>query len=48
LEYLGVDGRIVLQCIKEIGWQDVDWMKLGQDRDLSRADVNMVVNLTVP
>jgi hypothetical protein len=32
----------------EIGWDGVDWIKLAQDRDQSRALVNMVMNLRVP
>jgi hypothetical protein len=29
----------------EIGWGDVDWIDLTQDRDKWRALVNMVMNL---
>jgi hypothetical protein len=32
----------------EIGWGDVDWIGLAQDRDKWRALVNAVVNLRVP
>jgi hypothetical protein len=31
----------------EIGWGDVDWMYLAQDRDEWRALVNTVTNLRV-
>jgi hypothetical protein len=26
-------GRNVTMDVKEIGWEDVDWMHLAQDRD---------------
>jgi hypothetical protein len=32
----------------EIGWGDVDWIGLDQDRDKWRAVVNAVMNLRVP
>jgi hypothetical protein len=32
----------------EIGWGDVDWIGLAQDRDRWRALVNSVLNLWVP
>jgi hypothetical protein len=34
--------------IVEIGWGDVDWIGLAQDRDGWRALVNAVMNLRVP
>jgi hypothetical protein len=34
--------------IREIGWDDMDWMDLAQDRDQWRALVNTVMNLRVP
>jgi hypothetical protein len=33
--------------ILEIGWGDVDWIGLAQDRDRRRALVNAVMNLRV-
>jgi hypothetical protein len=32
----------------EIGWRGVDWIGIAQDRDKSRALVNVVMNLRVP
>jgi hypothetical protein len=32
----------------EIGWSDVDWIDLGQDRNRWRALVNEIMNLLVP
>jgi hypothetical protein len=32
----------------EIGWGDMDWTDLTQDRDQWRALVNTVMNLRVP
>jgi hypothetical protein len=32
----------------EVGWGDVDWVGVAQDRDRRRALVNLVLNLRVP
>jgi hypothetical protein len=34
--------------LREVGWEDVDWIHLAQDRDQWRAVVNTVMNLRVP
>jgi hypothetical protein len=34
--------------LRKIGWGDMDWTDLAQDRDQWRALVNMVINLGVP
>jgi hypothetical protein len=34
--------------IKEIGWSDIDWIRLAQDRDQWTALVNIVINLRLP
>jgi hypothetical protein len=32
----------------EVGWGDVDWICLAQDRNMWRALVNSILNLRVP
>ena len=34
--------------LKEVGWEDVDWIHLPQDRGKWRALVNTVINIRVP
>jgi hypothetical protein len=37
-----------VQNLGEVGWGDVDWICLAQDRNRWRALVNSVLNLRVP
>jgi hypothetical protein len=34
--------------LREVGWDDMDWIDLAEDRDRWRALVNAVMNLRVP
>jgi hypothetical protein len=34
--------------LREIGWDDVDWIDVAQDREKWRAAVDTVMNLRVP
>jgi hypothetical protein len=34
--------------LREIGWDDVDWTDLAQDRGQWMAHVNTIMNLRVP
>jgi hypothetical protein len=34
--------------VREIGWDDMDWIDLAEHRDQWRALVNEVMNLRVP
>jgi hypothetical protein len=34
--------------LKEIWWEDVDWIHLAQDKDERRVLVNTVMNLMIP
>jgi hypothetical protein len=49
---LGRARRRLVDNIKidlgEVGWGDVDWIGLAQDRNRWRALVNLVLNLRVP
>jgi hypothetical protein len=41
-------GDNVRMDLVEVGWSDVDWIGLAQDRERWRAVVNPVMNLRVP
>jgi hypothetical protein len=49
---LGIPRRRWLDNIRmdlvEVGWGDVDWIGLAQDRDRRKTLVNSVLNLRVP
>jgi hypothetical protein len=34
--------------LQEVGWVDMDWIDMAQDRDRWRAVVNAVMNLRIP
>jgi hypothetical protein len=34
--------------LREVGWEDVEWMHVAQDRDQWRALVKTVINFRVP
>ena len=34
--------------LQEVGFGGVDWIELAQDRDMYRALVSVVMNLTIP
>jgi hypothetical protein len=38
----------IKMALRDIGWDDMAWIDLAQDRDQWRALVNTVMNLRVP
>jgi hypothetical protein len=34
--------------LQDVGYRDMDWIKMAQDRDRWRALVNAVMNIRVP
>jgi hypothetical protein len=45
---LYVEYILAAMDLREIGWDDVDWIDLAQDGDQWRSLVNTVMNLRVP
>jgi hypothetical protein len=49
LENLRVDGKIISKMdLQGVGWGDIDWIALSQDKDSRRELLNAVLNLQVP
>jgi hypothetical protein len=48
LEYVGVDGRIILKCKFKKWIEGMNWNDLAQDRIRWQAPLNEVMNLRVP
>jgi hypothetical protein len=38
----------IKMVLRELGWDDMDWIDLDQDRDQWRALVNTLMNFQVP
>jgi hypothetical protein len=45
-QYIGLNDNIKMD-LREVGWGDIDWINLAQDRDMWRVLVNAVMNLRV-
>jgi hypothetical protein len=43
-----VDNASIRMDLGKLGWGEVDWIRLAQDRNRWRALVNSVLNLRVP
>jgi hypothetical protein len=43
-----LDNTSIRMDLGEVGWGDVDWIGLAQDRNRWRALVNAVLNLWIP
>jgi hypothetical protein len=41
------EGNIKIN-LQEVGWGDMEWIDMAQDRDRWRAVVNAVMNLRIP
>jgi hypothetical protein len=38
----------IKMCLREIGWGDMDWIHLAEDRDKLKAPTNTVMNFRIP
>jgi hypothetical protein len=48
-QYLGIIERVIIKLdCKEVGLENVEWIRLAEDWDRWRAAVNRIVNLQVP
>jgi len=41
-------GDNIKMHLQEVGWEDMDWIALAQDRDMWWPLVNVVMNLRLP
>jgi len=41
-------GEMIKMDIKEMGWEGMDWLNVGQNMDHCQAVVNTVMNLHIP
>jgi hypothetical protein len=41
----GVDGRIIVRHLQEVGCGGMDWIQLAQDRDMWQALVNAIMKV---
>jgi hypothetical protein len=42
---VGVDERLILKHLKEMGWEVIGYIALAQDSDRWRADLNAVMKI---
>jgi hypothetical protein len=47
-EHFPIFIALLRMALVEVGWGDVDWIDLAQDRNWWRVLVNSVLNLRVP
>jgi hypothetical protein len=48
VEYLGVDGSIILKQTLETGWEGMGWINLSHDTGKWRVLGNTIIDLRVP
>jgi hypothetical protein len=46
--YIGIREDNNKMDIQEVGWEDVDWIEMAQDRDRWQAVANVALNLRFP